>query len=33
MARPFKRKIVGKEPRADEFKPRGIPSSKLEKNS
>jgi len=32
MARPFKRKIVWtKEPRADEFKPRGIPSSKLEK--
>lgn len=31
MARPVKIKIIGKEPKIAEFKPRGIPSSKLEK--
>ena len=31
MARPFKTKIIGEKPKVDEFKPRGIPSNKLEK--
>jgi len=31
MARPFKTKVIGEKPKVDEFKPRGIPSGKLEK--